>query len=90
MVRHRASACIGSGYCCTKALCLHGVEEHGQMDGPCPSLVWDEKAQRHWCGLVLKGEVANWELAIGEGCCASLNSWRREKLEDRTRISKFF
>jgi hypothetical protein len=84
MVHYRPKPCVGSGYCCTKALCLLGVEKHGEMEGPCPSLRWDSEAGRHWCGLILDGEIDGWELAAGEGCCAPLNSWRG-KVKDRSK-----
>jgi len=78
------SNCIGSGYCCHKSLCFDGLAKHGNIQGPCPSLVWDEEAQRHWCGLVLDGEITGKSLYIGEGCCSSLNTWRVQPLKDRT------
>jgi hypothetical protein len=81
------SKCIGSGYCCWKAPCAEGQRVHNISSGKCPSLVWEKG--RHWCGLVLNAEPAEAErlkksLYIGEGCCSSLNSWRREELQDRT------
>jgi len=81
--RGQMSNCIGSGYCCHKNLCFDGVAKHGNMRGPCPSLVWDEEAQRHWCGLVLDGEITGKSLYIGEGCCQSWNTWRLQPLKDR-------
>ena len=78
------SDCIGSGHCCNKNLCSDGVAKHGNILGPCPSLVWDEEKQRHWCGLVLNGEITGKSLYIGAGCCAPWNSWRDEPLQDRT------
>ena len=75
--------CIGSGYCCKKALCWIGLRVNGSISGPCPSLVFD--GERHWCGEVQKAEGSQKEaliedLSIGAGCCSSLNSDRQEML----------
>ena len=83
MIHYRPKPCVGSGYCCVKATCILGVKKHGQVEGTCPSLRWDESHSRHLCGLVVDGEVSGWELSIGEGCCAPLNTWRDE-VKDRT------
>ena len=81
-------SCIGSGYCCWKAPCMLAQRVHGPVSGPCPSLVFDKG--RHWCGEVLKADEDDKlkiidNLAIGAGCCSSLNSWRREPIRDRTK-----
>ena len=87
-----APPCIGSGYCCWKAPCWLGLRVHGQISGPCPSLTWSPEDGRHYCGEVLKAtepadrERLKAELYVGEGCCSSLNSWRREPLQDRTNV----
>ena len=75
--------CIGSGYCCKQALCVLGVEVHGSIPGPCPSLAL--KDNRYWCGEILNADEERkaWlkkNLYIGEGCCSTLNSDRREML----------
>jgi len=75
--------CIGSGHCCKQALCVIGMQAHGVMPGPCPSLVFED--ERYWCGEVLKADEERKEwlkanLYIGEGCCSTLNSDRREML----------
>lgn len=96
--------CVGCGYCCWKVLCYLAIQKHGRgktpnavlaggrmdgyLPGPCPELVWDEKAGRHWCRIVLEEGpplegTAKKDLSIGEGCCSSLNSWRREPIQDR-------
>ena len=52
----------------------------------CPSLV--ELKGRYWCGLYLnaagekKEDIKN-ELAIGAGCCSSLNSDRLSRLRKK-------
>lgn len=85
----RAVGCIGCGYCCVKAPCYLGTpavdaaESHWQG---CPELVFDNG--RHWCGVVLRAErekarQLKQTLAIGEGCCSALNSWRWEPVRDR-------
>jgi len=52
----------------------------------CPALRWT--GERHVCSLCeLPGDMGRryrTELAVGSGCCASLNSWRNETLIDRT------
>lgn len=86
----RAAPCIGSGYCCSKALCHVGLAVHGDRPGPCPSLVFRDG--RHWCGVILEAEREDPKsaaeiktgLGVGRGCCSPLNSWRREPLKDRT------
>lgn len=75
--------CLGSGHCCSKALCALGVQRHGLRPGPCPSLVKDEAADRHFCGEILKlaGEERKQledDLGIGAGCCANMNQARSE------------
>jgi len=80
--------CIGSGYCCWKAPCGEAVKIHKDLtSGPCPELRWN--GERHMCGLILDADDEEKKrlmasLSIGQGCCSSLNSWRREPLQDRT------
>ena len=80
----RIRGCIGCGYCCFKAKCIAGMIEFPSGYDRCPGLIWDEVKKRHFCKLILDSDKYSEELAIGEGCCMSLNSWRREELEDRT------
>lgn len=88
----RFPACIGCGYCCMKVPCqlveVVGGEWHG-----CPHLTFAQG--RHWCRLVVHYQLneglqpgsqdvdVNAVLSIGDGCCSSMNSWRREPLQDR-------
>jgi hypothetical protein len=81
-----AAPCVGCGYCCTKALCFRGLLEHGDMPGPCPSLVF--KAGRYWCGIVLAAREPERSkiiegLAVGAGCSSSLLNTRRESFVRR-------
>ena len=85
----RIRPCIGCGYCCTKSTCMYGNHLHpGLHDKICPELLWD--GTRHVCKPMLQpgkaGEDCRLALYAGEGCCSNLNSWRREPLQDRTKI----
>jgi hypothetical protein len=63
-----ARRCVGCGYCCIKVPCAQSLHTWGKRD--CPALVWNGK--RYICE-----KAGQWsELYIGEGCCASLNTWR--------------
>lgn len=72
--------CVGCGYCCKKATCTLGLMRFGTQS-PCRALIFKEG--RYWCSLVL-GELNSNpirdELAIGAGCCSSLNSDRAHML----------
>lgn len=91
--------CVGCGYCCSKAPCGAGAARWGmpaladdlsERRDPCKGLVWDPRAGRHWCRLVLEASGADRArltdgLAIGGGCCSPMfNTWRAE-LKDRTK-----
>ena len=84
----KATSCVGSGFCCTKAICFEGQKKLGKAITPCPLLRWDGK--RHKCGLLEDAEPAEAErlkesLAVGAGCCMPLfNDWRKV-LKDRTK-----
>jgi hypothetical protein len=73
--------CIGCGYCCWKAPCSYGHTVYGP-GGPCGGLVYRDG--RHWCAALEKDPMLYIGLAIGAGCCSSLNTWRREPIVDRT------
>ena len=79
--------CIGCGYCCLKAKCIAGARLYGVSDNTCEALVFDEKDQRHKCKLVMFGNSLSDhyknELHIGEGCCSSMNTWRKEPIQNR-------
>ena len=72
--------CVGCGYCCKTATCIHGIyyaRERGLPDkDTCPFLI--ERDGRYWCNLVLEGVVDTKELWIGEGCSSSMNSDRKK------------
>jgi hypothetical protein len=80
----KQKACSGCGYCCLKAPCTAAVRLYPGVR-VCPALKWDGK--RHICDLMNLpddlGRTYRKELAAGEGCCCSLNSWRREKIVNR-------
>ena len=80
-------SCIGCGYCCVTAKCSAGVQLHGTDDNICEQLLWDEKLDRHVCRLMtFNNSLSDYyktQLHAGAGCCSSLNSWRREPLQNR-------
>lgn len=74
----KTTPCVGCGYCCIKTPCdasrrLYPGASH------CPQLLWLD--DRYECGLMkiagLVGEGYRQELHAGEGCCCSLNDWRK-------------
>ena len=48
--------CVGCGQCCQGRCTIGGLTFPDQGEGPCPSLVWDENANRHWCQILLDAE----------------------------------
>lgn len=84
-----AQPCVGCGYCCTTSVCIVGVIHLSLSPTdarlPCPALEFRDG--RHWCGLIDKFEGEDKKLitellSIGAGCCSSLNTWRNE-IKDR-------
>lgn len=80
--------CVGCGYCCSKVICSVGVRAYNALKSPCPGLIWDQEANRHWCKLArMSGQQGidyRAELFINTGCSSSLfNDWR-EDIHDRT------
>ena len=71
--------CVGCGYCCMKTPCDASRRLYPGVK-ICPQLLWLD--DRYECGLMkisgLVGEGYRKELAAGEGCCSSLNSWRMD------------
>jgi hypothetical protein len=75
--------CNGCGHCCLALACTEGraaMAFRGQFPGEggnarvrCAYLFWG--GDRYWCGLAGNSHIAE-SLAIGEGCCQPLNSWR--------------
>jgi len=78
--------CIGCGFCCLKTKCIAAQRLYPSAE-KCPALKWN--GERHVCELMeLPGTVGaayRAELYAGEGCCANLNSWYYEPLQDRTK-----
>ena len=66
--------CNGCGFCCAAEVCGIGKQVHGDIEGPCPSMTYQEG--RFFCGVVLIEELAGMEplirqaLGIGRGCDA--------------------
>lgn len=66
--------CNGCGLCCATEVCAIGRMAHGDVQAPCPSLIWH--AGRSWCALVAiepaagKGRPIAEALGIGRGCDA--------------------
>ena len=82
--------CVGCGYCCLKAPCSISVGLFGK--DKCPALNWSEKKGRYICLLVIdpsyKGDAYKKDLAIGEGCSSSLNTWRKDvKKRDEEQVN---
>jgi hypothetical protein len=65
--------CTGCGHCCQQMPCELGSGR------PCVELVYRDG--RHWCGLVLRSQVARERLLIGCGCGAT---YMPEALRERT------
>ena len=79
----KRNECIGCGFCCWKTPCARGAMVYG-TSAPCGGLVWD--GTRHWCQLAIDNlEMMTEMIHIGAGCCSSMNSWRHEPLQDRTK-----
>lgn len=94
--------CVGSGYCCKAAPCGlalargYAIDNWKNGGAGCPALVWDEIQARYWCGLVLwetdearKAALID-SLAMGAGCCSSMNSDRRRVLSKCCSPSRSF
>lgn len=93
MILHTTRECIGCGWCCIKGPCavafqklpieeaLRLTDRPGSKWRGCKLLVWD--GERHWCGPMLESDEHHEAMAVGAGCCAGLNTWRFEPLQDR-------
>ena len=69
--------CIGCGYCCRKAPCLLSLWDADERR--CDCLKWD--GHRWRCALVedtvrMARRLVVEYLAIGEGCCSNMNTYR--------------
>lgn len=77
--------CVGCGYCCIKVPCFVAQRLHGGGLTECPHLEWNGK--RYICNIVTGTSPITprykEELAIGAGCCSSLNDWRRNIIPRR-------
>jgi len=79
--------CVGSGYCCKKVPCHVAFEVLGDVEAPCPALVWSDDDDRYYCGVVLDSErygvdseFVRRSLGIGAGCCSSMNDDHRKAI----------
>jgi ABC-type thiamin/hydroxymethylpyrimidine transport system permease subunit len=73
--------CNGCGLCCAEEVCGIGKIVHGDIQGPCPSLMF--VGDRFRCAVVMTELVAGMPpkiaeaLGIGKGCDANdLERWR--------------
>lgn len=69
----KGQPCNGCGFCCAQEVCAIGKEVHGNIPGPCPSIVY--KDGRTYCGVIRwagpqLGEALANLLGIGKGCCS--------------------
>lgn len=71
--------CVGCGYCCLQVMCDPGRKlnqaVHKIPAERCPWLEWD--GTRYRCRLAKIPDFAE-QLAVGEGCSSSLNTWRKD------------
>ena len=68
--------CVGCGWCCLTDQCRESLQLHGYRER-CPEVFWDDDLSLYRCRL--SSEKTYRELlAMGEGCCAPLNSWRAD------------
>lgn len=84
MPERKVAACVGCGYCCKKAPCAAAASRGRVSDaGECLELQHD--GERYRCGFIIEppAEGGDWwrsQLAIGAGCCSSLNTERKKYL----------
>jgi len=87
----KVTPCNGCGYCCTKVPCSASMRLYPGAE-ICPALIWVEDKKMHRCSLMeIGGPVGSAyrkELSAGAGCCANLNSWRKD-IKRRTRDDIF-
>ena len=46
------ASCNGCGLCCLAETCPVGRLRYLRKKGPCPALIWDQAAERYWCGIL--------------------------------------
>ena len=77
MTPKKSNPCVGCGYCCITAPCILSVSlSLTDRAGNCAALFWT--GERYLCALVESDSRFKRELAIGAGCCSSLNTWRND------------
>lgn len=73
--------CKGCGYCCIKWPCPIELASYGyrnQVRKSCPNLYWNSKQSKYRCKAIETNELCYKGMSAGEGCCATLNTWRKE------------
>lgn len=78
--------CVGCGWCCLADQCEVSHRLHGYQ-ARCPELYWSDTVGCYRCALMSHpqyGELARRSCHAGKGCCAPLNTWRKDirKRED--------
>jgi len=81
MIKLKTKSCVGCGFCCLKTPCGASLRLYGTTTR-CPALRWDTDGKRYACRLMqlpgVIGERYRAELYAGAGCCAGLNTWRKD------------
>ena len=74
--------CVKCGYCCKKSTCPLGMQ-FGSPPENC-SFLGGDKPGEYYCRFVTENIVpdAKTMIAVGEGCCSSLNTDRRIAIEN--------
>lgn len=70
--------CVGCGYCCMTAMCIHGYMLLKKVEVPCPLLFWSEEQNRYLCRKAIVDKNFAKAIGVGAGCCSPLNSWRKD------------
>ncbi len=68
--------CVGCGWCCLTDQCRDSHIRYGYLER-CPDIYWDEAQGLYRCRLAHDPETRR-NQAMGKGCCAPLNSWRKD------------
>lgn len=81
--------CVGCGFCCIKTPCHVAMRLYPGVKH-CPQLQWE--GSRYICGLMtLQGDLGadyRKQLYAGDGCCCSLNTWRRDVKQREIQLNR--